>query len=49
MELFINNGHLIGKDEWEKKISSIETGFDNLETNKERAKRKLMEEIQQKN
>ena len=47
MELFINNGDLIGKDEWEKKISSIETGFDNLETNKERAKRKLMEEIQQ--
>ena len=47
MELFINNGNLIGKDEWEKKISLIETGFNSLETNKERAKRKLMGAIQQ--
>lgn len=47
MELFINNGNLIGKDEWEKKIAAIETDFNSLETNKERAKRRLMDAIQQ--
>ncbi|MBI2208275.1 asparagine synthase C-terminal domain-containing protein [Candidatus Woesearchaeota archaeon] len=46
MELFINNGNLIGKDEWKKKIDAIETDFNSLETNKERAKRKLMDAIQ---
>lgn len=41
MELYIKNNTLIGRDEWEKLISSIETKYDNLETNKERSKRKL--------
>jgi len=41
MEIYIKNNALISKEDWEKLISSIETQYDNLETNKERAKRKL--------
>lgn len=41
VECFIKNNNLISKEEWEKLISSIETKYDNLETNKERAKREL--------
>jgi len=41
MELFIKEGNLIKKEDWEKLISSMETNFNNLETNKERAKRDL--------
>ena len=47
MEIFTDHNGLIARKEWEKKISSIETDFNSLETNKERAKRKLMEAIQQ--
>lgn len=46
MELFINNRDLIGKEEWIKKISSMETAFDSLETNKERAKRQIKGSIE---
>mgnify|MGYP001576363395 CR=1 FL=1 len=41
MEIYIKEGNLIKKEDWEKLISSIETPYDSLETNKERAKRKL--------
>jgi asparagine synthetase B (glutamine-hydrolysing) len=41
MEFYLHDGNLIQPKEWEKLISSMETSFDNLETNKERAKRKL--------
>ena len=46
MELFIKEGNLITKEKWEKLISSMETDFDILETNKERVKRKLKEVIE---
>ena len=42
MEDYIKEGNLIKKEDWEKLISSIETSYDSLETNKERAKRRLM-------
>jgi len=41
MEIFIKENGLINREDWEKLISSIETKYENLETNKERAKRKL--------
>lgn len=41
MEIFIKDNGLISKEEWEKLISSIGTKYENLETNKERAKRNL--------
>ncbi len=41
MEPYIKNNALISKGEWEKLISSMETRYDDLETNKERSKRKL--------
>jgi len=46
MEIYIKENNLIKKEEWEKLTSSIETAYDNLETNKERAKRKLKESIE---
>lgn len=46
MEIFIKENNLIKKEEWEKFISSIETNYQNLETNKERAKRKLRDLIE---
>jgi len=46
MEIFIKDNNLIKKEEWEKLIAPIETNFDNLETNKERAKRNLKEAIE---
>ena len=46
MEFFIKDNSLIKKEEWEKLISSIETAYDSLETNKERAKRKLRDLIE---
>lgn len=47
MEFFIKDNNLIKKEEWEKIISPIETDYDSLETNKERAKRKLKALIEQ--
>ena len=44
-EIFIKNNNLTEEKEWKTLINSIETNFDNLETNKERAKRKLKEAI----
>ena len=41
MEIFIKDSKLIEKQDWEKLIDSIKTSYDSLETNKERAKRKL--------
>ena len=41
VEPYLKNNALISRDEWKKLISSIETKYDNLETNKERSKRKL--------
>ena len=41
MEIYSKEGNLIRKEDWEKLISSIETPYDGLETNKERAKIKL--------
>ena len=41
MEIFIKENSLIEKEEWEKLIASIETKYEDLDTNKERAKRKL--------
>jgi asparagine synthase (glutamine-hydrolysing) len=46
MEIFVRDGNLIKKEEWEKLISSIETKYENLETNKERSKRKLKDLIE---
>jgi asparagine synthetase B (glutamine-hydrolysing) len=46
MEIYIKENSLIKKEEWEKFISSIETKYENLETNKERAKRKLKDLIE---
>ena len=46
MELYIQNNDLIKKEEWEKLISSIETKYDSLETNKERAKRTIKDLIE---
>tara|TARA_Y100000310_G_scaffold111103_1_gene109497 strand:- start:6291 stop:7193 length:903 start_codon:yes stop_codon:yes gene_type:complete len=46
MEIFIKDGNLIEKEEWEKLIASIENPYDNLETNKERSKRKLADLIE---
>ena len=46
MDFFIKDNSLIKKEEWEKLISSIETAYDRLETNKERAKRKLRDLIE---
>ncbi len=44
-EIFIKNSSLIEEKEWKASISSIETDFNNLETNKNRAKRELKEKI----
>jgi len=44
-EIFIENNNLIEENKWKTLISSIESSFDNLETNKQRAKRKLREAI----
>jgi diphthine-ammonia ligase len=41
MEIFIKNNELIKKEEWENYIDSIKSNFSDLETNKERSKRKL--------
>ena len=46
METFIKNNDLIPKEDWEKYIASIQTDFDSLETNKERAKRRIKEAIE---
>ena len=48
MEIFINikEGAIIKKENWEKLISSVKTNYENLETNKERAKRKLRDAIE---
>ncbi len=46
MEIYIKENSLIKKEGWEKLISSIETSYDNLETNKERAKRRLRDLIE---
>ena len=46
MEIFIKNNDLIPKEDWEKYIASIPTDFDSLETNKERAKRRIKEAIE---
>lgn len=46
MEIFVKEGNLIDKADWEKLISSIETEYEDLETNKERAKRKLADLIE---
>jgi asparagine synthase (glutamine-hydrolysing) len=40
-EIFVKNNNLIGEAQWKAIISSIQTDFNELETNKERAKRKL--------
>ena len=41
MEIYIKQGNLVKREDWEKLIASIETKYENLETNKERAKRKI--------
>lgn len=41
MEIYAEQGNLVKREDWEKLISSIENKYENLETNKERAKRKL--------
>ena len=46
MEIYIKENNLIQKEIWESSISSIETSYDNLETNKERPKRKLKDLIE---
>ena len=47
MEIFNKDKNLIKKEEWEKLIDSIETKYENLETNKEVSKRKLSDLIEQ--
>ena len=46
MEIFIKENNLIEKADWEKLIASIETKYEYLETNKERAKRKIRDLIE---
>jgi asparagine synthase (glutamine-hydrolysing) len=46
MEIYIKENNLIEKEEWEKLITSIETKYENLETNKERSKRKLKDLVE---
>lgn len=41
MEIYAEQGNLVKRENWEKLIASIETKYENLETNKERAKRRL--------
>ena len=41
MEIYIEQGNLVKRENWEKLIASIETRYEDLETNKERAKRKI--------
>ncbi|MBI2650951.1 hypothetical protein HYX01_00585, partial [Candidatus Woesearchaeota archaeon] len=41
MEPYIKEGNLVKEEEWKKLISSIENSYEELETNKERAKRNL--------
>src|SRR3989338_11694388 len=47
MEIYIKENNLIKKEDWEKLIASMETKYENLETNKERAKRKLSNLIEE--
>ena len=47
MEIYIKDGNLIQKEEWENLMSSMETLYDSLDTNKERSKRKLSGLIEQ--
>jgi len=44
-EIFIKNNNLIEESELKTLINSIETDFDSLETNKQRAKRKLKDSL----
>ncbi|MBS3103003.1 hypothetical protein J4458_06200 [Candidatus Woesearchaeota archaeon] len=45
-EIYVDkNNNLIDEDKWITSVNSIENNFDNLETNKERAKRVLREKI----
>ncbi|MBL7054245.1 asparagine synthase [Candidatus Woesearchaeota archaeon] len=44
-EIFIKNNNLIEEPEWKALIKNIETNFNNLETNKQRAKRKLKDSL----
>ena len=44
-EIFTKNNNLIEESEWKTTINNLETDFDNLETNKQRVKRKLQEAI----
>lgn len=44
-EIFIENNNLIEEPEWKALIKNIETDFDSLETNKQRAKRKLKDSL----
>lgn len=46
MEIYIKQGSLIKKEDWGRLIASIETKYENLETNKERAKRKISKLIE---
>ena len=46
MEIFTKENNLITEEEWEKLISSMETKYGELETNKERSKRKLKDLIE---
>ncbi|MBW2976109.1 hypothetical protein KY347_01535 [Candidatus Woesearchaeota archaeon] len=46
MEIFIRGNSLVSREEWETLISSIETNYETLETNKERAKRNLKDAIE---
>ena len=41
MEIYVKQENLIKKEDWENLIASIENKYENLETNKERAKRKI--------
>ena len=44
-EIFIKNNSLIEESGWKTLINNIKTNFDNLETNKQRAKRNLKEAL----
>jgi len=45
MELFIEERKLIAKEKWEMLLESVHSSFDDCETNKERAKRHLLNAI----
>jgi len=46
MEIYIKDGNLVKKEDWENIMASMETSFGNLESNKKKAKKQLSRAIE---